>query len=412
MKQKKIDREARKAVKRQARPSPPPIQPTELCELVLFSTIELLENILLQLDMRTLLTVAQRVHTHWRKVINTSPALQQHLFFRPINTPCGSVPRVIQNPLMASEFYPFFRTWAPKENQTIWQHRDRILPLAYQPTAEIDSGILWGHLPGFTMMANNKRIHNAYTRPEASWRRMLVSQPPPRRIGRVKEWGRDEVFRNWDRKVVEVEDGLTMGDLYDVVHAIIWRRFEKPERHKGFPRSYHSRAWIGWKRGTNEEIERLGINPDGKLWKHARPGLLEMPQPSPKGDEWVEGESIDLVIGEKTSDHSGRCRGHGGMVGPRELSWEERMALGDHCCREGMGLPPLQDGEVEEPNIARRRKGRVRGCNDEYKKDSARWMFDCQEPNHELIEKLGMQEAGEPEPARPDYPTVYIYRFY
>ncbi|KAK3987353.1 hypothetical protein QBC44DRAFT_360855 [Cladorrhinum sp. PSN332] len=396
MKQKKILREARKAAKRQARDArQPTAQLTGLREVVLFSTVELLERVLLELDMRTILTVAQRVHPHWHKVITTSPAIQQHLFFRPINVPSGSSPIPIQNPLLASDFYAFFRTWAPKARATIWQHRDRVLPLSFRPTGDIDSFILWNTLPGFRDMANKKKHHLALTRPDASWRRMLVSQPPPKRIGRVKEWGPDQVYRHWDRKMVDVKDGLRMGDLYDVVDAVLWRRFARVERHKKMSRYYHSEVWIGWKCGTNEEVESLGINPDGRPWGYATSELLEMPQPSPKGDQWVEEEEIDLVIGERSGEQAGpgRCRGHG-------LSFGRPLASKGECCGES-GIAPLP-GEKYAPLSRLWRDG--------YNEDSARWMFACQERNDELVEKLGMEEVGEPEESRPNSP--YLYRFY
>ncbi|KAK4166861.1 hypothetical protein QBC43DRAFT_312553 [Cladorrhinum sp. PSN259] len=237
MKQKKILREAKKAAKRQAREAAnrETVQPTGPREIVLFSAVELLEQILLELDMATLLTVAQRVHSHWRKVINTSSAIQQHLFFRPISVPTSSCPSPVQNPLLESHFWPFFRTWAPKPRTAIWQHRDRILPLSFRPTGELSAEILWRALPNFSDMSNSKRRQVALTRADASWRRMLVSQPPPRRIGRMKEWGRlvstgtqrQRLETVWDRKFVDVPDGLKMGELYDIIDAAIWRRFRR-----------------------------------------------------------------------------------------------------------------------------------------------------------------------------------------
>ncbi|KAJ5423638.1 hypothetical protein N7491_008854 [Penicillium cf. griseofulvum] len=44
---------------------------------------ELLENILLHTDMRTLLTSAQRVSRTWSTMIKTSVKLQESLFFKP-----------------------------------------------------------------------------------------------------------------------------------------------------------------------------------------------------------------------------------------------------------------------------------------------------------------------------------------
>lgn len=45
---------------------------------------ELLEAVLLELDMRTLLVSAQRVSKHWHAVIKHSPRIQQALFYTPV----------------------------------------------------------------------------------------------------------------------------------------------------------------------------------------------------------------------------------------------------------------------------------------------------------------------------------------
>lgn len=47
------------------------------------STAELLELILLNLDLRTLLTTAQRTSRDWNSLIRDSHSLQEHLYFIP-----------------------------------------------------------------------------------------------------------------------------------------------------------------------------------------------------------------------------------------------------------------------------------------------------------------------------------------
>ncbi|KAL4954382.1 hypothetical protein BDW69DRAFT_163300, partial [Aspergillus filifer] len=50
-------------------------------------TPELLEMILVQTDMRTLLISAQRVCRTWKALIDHSPSLQRALFFTPVKDP-------------------------------------------------------------------------------------------------------------------------------------------------------------------------------------------------------------------------------------------------------------------------------------------------------------------------------------
>lgn len=239
-------------------------------------------------------------------------------------------------------------------------------------------------------MSDKKRRHIAMTRPDASWRRMLVSQPPPRKIGRVKEWGRDQICRHWNRKIVVMGDGLRMGDLYDVFDACLWRRFVGQERHKKLPRAYRTALWIGWKMGIDEEMERLGINPTGCGWMYAGQGAQEMPQPHKKGDQWVEEEKIDLVIGELDDGALPRCRGHNGM-GP----WTWHVSR-QECCEEGR-IPGFAANEKWKPDSP-------------YARGSSRW-FECQGRNEEVIEQLTMEEVGEPEGLWPNS-TIRDYRWY
>jgi hypothetical protein len=70
-----------------------------------FATTELLEGILLHLEPRTLLTLAQLVQRRWRDVICDSAALQQKLYLR--GTPDKSPNRREMNQLLKPHF-PFF----------------------------------------------------------------------------------------------------------------------------------------------------------------------------------------------------------------------------------------------------------------------------------------------------------------
>ncbi|KAI0974712.1 hypothetical protein F4678DRAFT_420562 [Xylaria arbuscula] len=161
-------------------------------------TAELLEEILLCLDMRTLLTAAQRVSRQWRELVTSSPALQQALYFEPMAESFGTK---TQNPLLAEVFPP----WFPKETK--------------QEQLDIDEIDEWPKVPdrddfSSLVMAQESRRH-AFMHPSATWRRMLVRQPPARTLGC---WTVSH-GRGGDRHqfpIHEFPDGLRMDHLYDL----------------------------------------------------------------------------------------------------------------------------------------------------------------------------------------------------
>lgn len=69
------------------------------------STPELVQEMLLQLDLRTLLTSAQLVCRQWFDIIATSPTLQQALHLKPSRPSHEGGP--VPNPLLA-EAFPFW----------------------------------------------------------------------------------------------------------------------------------------------------------------------------------------------------------------------------------------------------------------------------------------------------------------
>ncbi|KAE8416095.1 hypothetical protein BDV36DRAFT_297465 [Aspergillus pseudocaelatus] len=96
---------------------------------MIFHLVEILEQILLETDARTLLTSAQLVCYKWHELIKKSPRIQTTLFFNPC-----------RNPDQPSTRNPFIREIISK-----------FTTLTAQP---------------------------CLLRPEASWRRMLPQQPP------------------------------------------------------------------------------------------------------------------------------------------------------------------------------------------------------------------------------------------
>lgn len=115
------------------------------------STPDILESIFAHLDPQTLLTTAQQTCRTWRGVIHESPSLQKALFFTP-----DEHPEKVQNPLLVQRFPSFF-------GKTKWSS---------------------SLLSSLNMIKKPGKLE-AYLRPEASWRRMLVQQPPISVVGMI-----------------------------------------------------------------------------------------------------------------------------------------------------------------------------------------------------------------------------------
>ena len=112
----------------------------------------------------------------------------------------------------------------------------------------------------------------AIMRQEASWRRMLVQQPAPTRLGWLS-WGLDfapaiaAVVPIVMKGVVSFPGGLTMGALYDMTQ----------DRIEGFPRDHVSYAFRVVRpppvpeeggEGTSEEARPMGATRDMDLGRH------------------------------------------------------------------------------------------------------------------------------------------------
>ncbi|KAK8043301.1 hypothetical protein PG993_005731 [Apiospora rasikravindrae] len=190
------------------------------------STPELLEIIFAFFSARRLLVSGQRVCRLWKDVIDQSPRLQKHLFFRPEDE--GEEGRcradtfpASSNPLLRHAFREFFFPGHHKRSVRFSFSALRELPIAD--------------------MKNGRKRHNAFIRAGASWRSMLVSQPPPRELflvadGRSTEGGRISglsVVRLPDMRVAEratsgptlvrISGPVTMGLLYDLAcHAALY----------------------------------------------------------------------------------------------------------------------------------------------------------------------------------------------
>ncbi|KAJ7445064.1 hypothetical protein FB451DRAFT_1293260 [Mycena latifolia] len=155
------------------------------------STPELVELTLAQLPMRDLLVTAPLVCKMWQ-AITLSPTLQRTLFFQ-----ADSKSERVQNPLLVEMFGPFF---AP----------GGLNPGSRGPgNAKSIMAMPWSKAPA------------AFKRADASWRRMLVMQPPAQTMVVTESshgWGGVS-----QRRAVLNDLSLRMGTLYDIAVPLIDR---------------------------------------------------------------------------------------------------------------------------------------------------------------------------------------------
>ncbi|KAK0621042.1 hypothetical protein B0T14DRAFT_522603 [Immersiella caudata] len=147
-----------------------------------------LERIFLDIDQQSLLASVIRVCRQWHHLVSTSVPLRQHLFFQPDAERQKREP----NPLLRSLFAPFFEF--PTPCPSIWAS------FAHQPPALSRLPLARKNLP-------------ALTRSGASWRRMLVQQPP------VCELGVIVAHTAYFTDVLSFPGGLRMGSLYDLAFS-------------------------------------------------------------------------------------------------------------------------------------------------------------------------------------------------
>ncbi|KAJ5605211.1 hypothetical protein N7510_010365 [Penicillium lagena] len=134
---------------------------------------EILENTLLHLDIKTILTSTLRVSRAWHDLITYSPRLQKHLFF----LPAPEYKTRTRNPLLVERFPLWFpdpissaeTTFVPSsdEQDYMWRHRGR---------CEFNESS-FESLP-----ISKEECHDSFMYNRASWRRMFIQQPPVPRL--------------------------------------------------------------------------------------------------------------------------------------------------------------------------------------------------------------------------------------
>ncbi|KAJ7227784.1 hypothetical protein C8J57DRAFT_1388566 [Mycena rebaudengoi] len=164
------------------------------------STPELLELTLSHMPMRDLLVTAPLVCKMWQEIIlhqpfdkyaDVAPSLQRALFFQadPISEP-------VQSPLLVEMFPPFFAAEGPDR----W---------SWPGDADTIMSMQWSKAP------------KAFKRKEASWRCMLVYQPPAQTMI-ITEISHDRRC-NFKRQGGLQDLSLRMGVLHDLAIPFIDR---------------------------------------------------------------------------------------------------------------------------------------------------------------------------------------------
>ncbi|KAL7822818.1 hypothetical protein V8C26DRAFT_387579 [Trichoderma gracile] len=211
----------------------------------LMHSTELLESIFLLLDPVTILTSIQRVNKTWKGVVEGSPALQRKLYLKPDGkVKLGLHPQAqwlkddrekfpAVNSLLVRYFkncfFNFGRTygWLRRAESfyehrwTRHHHRLKRMDMPWEPSS-IYQPMLERRLDGReTIEAIQER--ERFTRSGASWRNMLVCQPPIYSFGVMifqPQRGASPLPQRMEKAIIKAHDqsvGLCMGQLYDFV---------------------------------------------------------------------------------------------------------------------------------------------------------------------------------------------------
>ncbi|KAF2212555.1 hypothetical protein CERZMDRAFT_97053 [Cercospora zeae-maydis SCOH1-5] len=140
---------------RRPRPLSPARGPPSIACVRTFHVAELAEEIFLHLPPQTLLCKVQRVCRQWRRTVETSELIRQYLFFQPIPHPCDDV----YNRAL------YYEVPSPDQRAN--------MPILENP---------WLYLLS-DLSNQSKRLRRYH---QASWKRMLLTQPS-RRYGAPRE---------------------------------------------------------------------------------------------------------------------------------------------------------------------------------------------------------------------------------
>lgn len=217
-------------------------------------TPELLELVLLNLDMKTRLVSASRVCKFWHATIKESPRIQRASFFQPEKPFESPEEKPELNPLLVEVFGDKFFDVGPEKPPA--RRAESFWKLPWAPSALTKLKAPTGSI----LSVEPSCRQESFTRAGASWRRMLVSQPPPPFLGFMwlddnpREPRRrlriDSLSRVQKNPSSSSPAGVTMGQLYDTIQLFIMEQL-----YSGLFYRVH------WDKICERQIER---NPDIK----------------------------------------------------------------------------------------------------------------------------------------------------
>ncbi|KAK5119514.1 hypothetical protein LTR85_007614 [Meristemomyces frigidus] len=193
--------------------------PPQACTRVL-GTAELLEMILLRLPMKDLL-FAHAVCRQWKSTIDDTARLQQALFFR------SATPEPVE--------FHYQEAYVNSDGVSVrkgyWATAaDGKKPVRVSPNALYAAHqwpFLWIYAASWQAKDLDRKDIEAFLRPEASWRRMLVAQPPPRKIYLYRNHptsylnGGDGTYARVERGI-EFPYGVDIANFTDTIHRV-WK---------------------------------------------------------------------------------------------------------------------------------------------------------------------------------------------
>lgn len=189
-----------------------------------FQNLELIRLILSQLDLQTLLISCLRVSKRWNIAIVGSAVLQEKLFLKPVNVRRGTRKvRPVQNPLVILRGWMLHLLFHISHDDADDLRRALEKGTAYPvhvPTSP-SSVVPLRHV--LHEIHGSLYSSPAFSRKGASWRKLLLQQPPIRSFGLVVSrrtgggWYETEMGR------ADVPRGLRLGQLWDTMRQVLGR---------------------------------------------------------------------------------------------------------------------------------------------------------------------------------------------
>ncbi|KAF2169079.1 hypothetical protein M409DRAFT_21090 [Zasmidium cellare ATCC 36951] len=168
-----------------------------------FGTAELADQILLDLPLRDLLCGAQQVSRQWKDAVETSNLVQEHLFMKPI---CDKRVYAYMSAVI-------LQWWTRDEHWHI-------------PRMVLENP--------FLILLSHEKVclqDEAFTRPGASWRKMLITQPP---VGEAhcNEWKWVTTSDGKGVTLGDISDGLPSRTLARIDSWSAWMSYKGPQQLK------------------------------------------------------------------------------------------------------------------------------------------------------------------------------------